>query len=233
MVIKYLSRIISIFFLMGSSYSYSGDDMHFFLPDFPPYTTIDAAGHNIGIGLDKVTPILDSIGVKYTIRIGSNHGRALAELRNGRSDGFFMASRNDERDKYAVFSESVMTNRWVWVVLKNKNGSSSPTIYSGYIVASLLNTNTNKWLEKSGFKMTRPAEKIESLIRRLDTQEIDAVLVAEKVFHHHFKGNPNYKTILQEEKKFGIYISKAFLKQHPLFMGKLNGAIRARYTEEH
>ena len=207
--------------------------MHFFLPDFPPYTSVDTAGHNIGIGLNKVTPILDSIGVNYTIKIGSNHGRALAELRSGRSDGFFMASRNDERDKYAVFSESVMTNRWVWVVLKSKHDNTSPTIESGYIVASLLNTNTNRWLEKSGFKMTRPAEKIESLIRRLDTQEIDAVLVAEEVFHHHFKHNPNYKIILQEEKKFGLYISKTFLKQHPLFMDKLNNAIRASYLNKH
>ncbi|MEI8638636.1 transporter substrate-binding domain-containing protein [Vibrio coralliilyticus] len=102
--------------------------MHFFLPDFPPYTTIDEQGKPTGIGIDKVLPILSSIGVEYTVTVSSNHGRALSELRKQRSDGFFMASQNEERDKYAVFSEPVMSNRWVWIVRSEDVEKFAPMI---------------------------------------------------------------------------------------------------------
>ncbi|MEX0337037.1 substrate-binding periplasmic protein [Vibrio tubiashii] len=231
MISRTLYAWIFAWLCFGSSYVHAQYKMHFFCPDFPPYTTVDSSGSHAGIGLDKVKSILDSVGVDYTIEINSNHGRALAELKTGRSDGFFMASQNEERDKYAVFSESVMTNRWVWIVLTTHQGEFSSQPKSGYTVASLLNTNTNRWLTKTGFNLAHPAESITSLIGMLDKQEVNAVLVAEEVYNHRFKNNPRYKVILQEEKEFGVYISKSFLNRHPQFMEKLNKAIQASQTK--
>ena len=217
--------IVLLFTVGKSSAAYN---MHFFLPDFPPYTVVDEQGNFSGIGLDEVKPILDSMGVKYTIQIGSKHGRALSELRGGRSDGFFMASQNEQRDEYAVFSESVMINRWVWVVLRKNSPNFHASAKGNYTMASLLNANTNYWLEHSGYQTVRPAMNINALVEKLDSGEVDAILVAEEVFNSEFVNDARYKVSLHSEREFGIYISKAFLKDNPDFMEKLNSAIRER-----
>jgi len=218
--------LIAVLLIFGkSSAAYN---MYFFLPDFPPYTTVDEQGNYIGIGLDEVKPILESVGVRYTIQIGSNHGRALSELRHGRSDGFFMASQNKQRDEYAVFSESVMINRWVWVVLKENWPNFHASAKDNYIMASLLNANTNYWLEHSGYQTVRPAMNITALVGKLNSGKVDAILVAEEVFNSEFANDARYKVSLHSEREFGIYISKAFLKDNPDFMKKLNSAIRER-----
>lgn len=204
-------------------------DMHFFLPDFPPYTTIDEQGKPTGIGIDKVLPILSSIGVEYSVTVSSNHGRALSELRKHRSDGFFMASRNEERDKYAVFSEPVMINRWVWVIRNDDIKGFDPHsehFKSSAKVTSLLNANTSYWLKKQGYQVVPPASHISGLIEKLDNKEIDAFLVAEVVFLHDVSSLKGYGIVLEEEKAFGLYISKSFLKKHPEFMERLNVAIK-------
>jgi len=225
-IFRLFYRCLIVFLCLGSGQSYAKYEMHFFCPDFPPYTTVDSTGRNVGTGLDKIKPVLDSMGVTYTIEIGSNHGRALAELKSGRSDGFFMASQNKERDKYAVFSESVMINRWVWIVLSDQSNTFSSTPKPGYLVASLLNTNTERWLTSSGFTLGHSADNIESLIAMLDSRQVNAVLVAEEVYNVRYKDHPNYKVILQEEKEFGVYVSRIFLRRHPQFMEEFNRTIR-------
>lgn len=224
---KFIYVYLILVFLLPSAKSFAQYQMHFFLPDFPPYTTIDTDGNPRGIGLDKMKQVLDSMEIEYTIQVGSNHGRALSELKVGRSDGFFMASKNEQRDRYAVFSESVMVNRWVWVVLKHNKDSFNPSPEAGYEIESLLNTNTHYWLKKSGYAAAKPAYDITSLVEKLDTQEADAILVAEEVFNSRFGQDERYQVILQQEKKFGAYISKAFLSQNPTFMTELNQAILA------
>ncbi|NRB69011.1 MAG: transporter substrate-binding domain-containing protein [Vibrio sp.] len=209
--------------------AYAAYNMHFFLPDFPPYTTIDELGEPAGIGIDKVLPILSSIGVEYTMTVSSNHGRALSELRKQRSDGFFMASQNEERDEYAVFSAPVMSNRWVWIVRSEdveQFAPHDPVFKSQAKVTSLLNTNTAFWLKNQGYQIASPATHIYGLIEKLDLKVVDAVLVAESVFMHNYTNLSGYGVILEEEKEFGLYISKHFLAQHPEFMERLNEAIQ-------
>ncbi len=225
---RHLYRALLICLCASVSYAHAQYEMHFFCPDFPPYTTIDSDGNQSGIGLDRMKPILEVLGVDYSISIGSNHGRALAELKNGRSDGFFMASRNDERDKYAVFSESIMTNRWVWVRLAGSGAELLSVAKPGEKVASLLNANTNRWLMKSGYDPVHPAENIRQLVGMLDSQQVSAVLVAEEVFKAAYPNDTRYQITLQVEKEFGVYISKTFLESHPQFMDELNAAIRAQ-----
>ncbi|CAK4068255.1 substrate-binding periplasmic protein [Vibrio sp. 16] len=225
MFAKLFRRYLATILFLSSPLVYGQDEIRFFLPDFPPYTTMDQDGQLVGIGIDKVTAILDTMGVKYSIRLGSNHGRALAELRRGRSDGFFMASKNAERDEHAVFSLPLMINRWVWVMLTGSEHDFSASPDSAFRVASLLNTNTDKWLKTSGYNRIDPADNIVSLIAKLDDGAVDAVFVAEEVFNHHFEDNPSYDVILQAEKAFGIYISNEYLDRHPTFMDELNTTI--------
>ncbi|KOO13814.1 hypothetical protein AKJ18_16175 [Vibrio xuii] len=220
--------------LLVSLKSYSFEDMHFFVPDFPPYTQLDSDASPSGIGTDAVKQVLDSMGVRYTITISSNHGRALQEVRKQQSDGFFMASQNSERDNYAEFSEPLMFNRWVWVVGKESARNFSPNdamFKKQSTVASLLNTNTHRWLKVNGYPSIYAATSVSELKEKLDSGAITAILIAEMTFLATVSEVVDYEIVLEQEKEFGLYISKHFLSNNPGFMSKLNQAIRAYRTD--
>ena len=210
--------------------AYAFEDMRFFVPEFPPYTQIDSDGVPSGIGTEAVKQVLDSMGVGYTINVSSNHGRALQELRKQHSDGFFMASQNSERDVYAEFSEPLMINRWVWVVRQGSASNFNPydaTFKKQSTVASLLNTNTHHWLKSNDYLSVFAATSVNELQEKLDTGAVTAILIAELTFLDTVNDTRDYKIILEQEKEFGLYISKYFLSNNPGFMPKLNEAIRA------
>lgn len=220
--------------LLISLKSYSFEDMHFFVPDFPPYTQLNSEGVPEGIGTDAVKQVLDSIGVGYTITVSSNHGRALQELKKQHSDGFFMASQNSERDTYAVFSEPLMFNRWVWVIRKDNAHSFKPSdieFKRNSTVASLLNTNTHYWLRENDYPSIYSATSVDDLVDKLDSGAIHAILIAEMTFQNTAGRTHDYQIVLEEEKNFGLYISKSYLKNNPEFMSKLNQAIKT-YTAQ-
>jgi len=224
----------SRFFLLAATMlislkSYSYDDMHFIVPVFPPYTQLDSDGLPSGIGTDAVKQVLNSMGVRYTITISSNHGRALQEVRKQHSDGFFMASQNWERDAYAEFSEPLMFNRWVWVVLQENIDNfipNNPKFKNNATVASLVNTNTHRWLKVSGYPSIYAATSVDELKEKLDSGTVAAILIAEMTFLDTVNEVIDYGIVLEQEKEFGIYISKHFLSKNPGFMPKLNDAIR-------
>ena len=220
--------------LLISFKSYSLEDMYFSVPVFPPYTQLDSDALPSGIGTDAVKQVLDSMGVNYTITISSNHGRALQEVRKQHSDGFFMASQNSERDKYAEFSEPLMSNRWVWVIRQENAHNFNPSdqlFKNQSTVASLLNTNTHHWLKVSGYTSVYVATSVRGLKDKLDSGAITAILIAEMTFLDTVSEIRDYEIILEEEKEFGLYISKHFLSDNPDFMFKLNKAIRT-YREQ-
>ncbi|WP_253820793.1 transporter substrate-binding domain-containing protein [Vibrio sp. 99-70-13A1] len=214
--------------LLVSLKSYSFEDMHFIVPVFPPYTQLDSQGFPSGIGTDAVKQVLDSMGVSYTISVSSNHGRALQEVRKLNSDGFFMASQNSERDTYAQFSDPLMSNRWVWVVRKENAHNFSPdnSIFRDRsTVATLLNTNTHHWLKVIGYSSIYVAASVDGLKDKLDSGTISAILIAEMTFLDAVSDIEDYEIVTEQEKEFGLYISKYFLRKNPGFMSKLNQAI--------
>lgn len=220
--------------LLISFKSYSFDDMHFYVPDFPPYTQLDSEGSPSGIGTDAVKQVLYAMDVSYTITVSSNHGRALQEVRKQQSDGFFMASQNSERDTYAEFSEPLMSNRWVWIIRQENGRNFTPydsTFKKQSTVASLLNTNTHRWLKVNGYPSIHAATSVTELKDKLDSGAVTAILIAEMTFLDTVSETDDYEIILEQEKAFGMYISKHFLSNNPGFMSKLNQAIRV-YREQ-
>ena len=48
----------------------------------------------------------------------ANYGVALEQLRNGKIDGFFLATQNRYRDRVAKKSDSVLITNWSWFYIK-------------------------------------------------------------------------------------------------------------------
>ncbi|MFO6424326.1 substrate-binding periplasmic protein [Motilimonas sp. KMU-193] len=201
------------------------------VPQFPPYTSFEN-GQFSGIGVELVSQAFTQLDQPYQLISVPNYARALAELRRGRIDGFFLASENEQRNRLAVFSEPLMVNRWLWFMRHDDlRDPASESFKQQAQVASLLGSNTSVWLFANDYKVLTKAVDIDELPPLLLTlKRIDAVFLAEKVFKQELLlqgfADADYRQVEQSSKPFGIYISKSYLAHRPDFMAKLNEAIK-------
>ncbi|WP_159083978.1 substrate-binding periplasmic protein [Saccharobesus litoralis] len=198
-------------------------------PHFPPYT-YQYSGQSQGIGIELVSQALDKAGLPYEITATTDYGRALYSVKAQRADGFFLASQNNERDRFAVFSQPLVVNRWCWFLLKNADLKPNDAEFKSQAkIGTYLNTNTHKWLLKNQYKVAASPSSIDSLLLMLNKKRIHAILLAEVVFENAALAQgvdlTNYLKIVEVEKPFGLYISKQYLSRHPDVMQSINDAI--------
>ncbi|MCK6263671.1 hypothetical protein KP803_10340 [Vibrio sp. ZSDE26] len=74
-MLERLGTIIGVIAVLLFSFPVSAQyKMHFFVPDFPPYTTVDLKGSPVGIGIEKMGKVLASLDVEYSIEVGQITG---------------------------------------------------------------------------------------------------------------------------------------------------------------
>lgn len=225
-----LTFIVSLIIFAWIDLGYSQNILRLAIPDFPPYT-FKKDGKTQGSGVEKVDKIMKEAGIQYTVEYRENYARVFEETKSGLADGFFLASQNAERDKIAVFSNPVFINRWCWFYPIDSTliNPKEVNFKNKAKVGTYLNSNTHQWLIKNGYKVTGSPSNIESLIKMLKADRINVVFLAESVFLDAIskigEKPERYKKIIQDEKPFGIYISKEYLKKNPDVMNKVNIAI--------
>ncbi|QBC42623.1 substrate-binding periplasmic protein [Iodobacter fluviatilis] len=223
--------IISILaFIIQVDSSFAQNKIIFNVPIFPPYM-LENDGKISGIGVELVEKIMKEAGVQYVLKIVPSYARALEDVKDNKSDGFFLASQSAERDKFAVFSNTIMINRWCWFYPAGSTLNPKDIKFKSEAkVGTYLNSNTHKWLLENGYIVTGSPQKIDSLLKMLNVNNINVVFLAELVFIdsiHKMGGNPDsYIKVIQEEKPFGIYISKEYLSKNKGVMEKINAAIK-------
>ena len=221
--------VVAVFFSILISFQISfAQEIKLSFPDFSPWT-YEEKGTFAGIGVEKVSLILNAMGVKYSFHPAPNYGKTLRELKVGKVDGFFLASENNERNQVALFSKPVAVNQWSWFFPKDSRLDPKSDVFKNTItVGTHLNANTHKWLLKKGYKAGPVYNKEVLPSMLLKSRRIDAVFLSSQVFHHDaapaFTKN-DYKEIVESKRNFGIYISKKYLKRYPDFMLLLNAEI--------
>ncbi len=235
-MLKKLVWVTALLILVGSGCVSAQSKIEFHVPVFPPYT-FEKDGKIQGIGVERVSQILDDAGLEYTLKLVSNYGRCVADVRGGLADGFFLASQNAERDKIAVFSNTVMINRWCWFLPTDSTlNPTGPDFKSQARVGTYLNTNTEKWLRKNKYHVAGNPSQIDALIKMLKNNRINCIFLAEHVFYdalNQLGGKADdYRKIIEAAKPFGIYISKTYLSENPGVIEKINAAITKIADEE-
>lgn len=228
-MLRSILYIITVCLAAFPTHLLAADQLRLIIPDFKPYTYFEE-GEFKGIGVDKVTSILEALELPYSLAIAPNYGRAVEELKQGRVDGLFLASENEERNAVAIFSQPVMINRWSWFTHKeNPLSPNDPTFKQQATVATHLNTNTHKWLVKNDYRVTFTPNDLHSLPKTLFNKRVGAVFLAESVFFDSCEAQGIEESFFDQHieisKPFGIYITKQYAESHPDFMSKLNQAI--------
>ncbi len=224
-----------VLLLLGTAMGLGQYQMTFHIPDFPPYTYLES-GVLKGIAIEMVSAVLEKVGISYNLVLVPNFGRALEDLIQSASDGFFLASQNAARDKVAVFSRAVTLNNWSWFVLADSDlNPKSPDFIKEARTGSMINTNTHTWLTDNGYQVSGTPTDANTLIRMLKANRINSIFLSEAVFYEavDLAGEPRnaYKSTVQIATPFGIYIAKAYLDKNPSVMSQINEAILTLYGE--
>jgi polar amino acid transport system substrate-binding protein len=197
--------------------------------DLPPLGYYDNNGNYDGIAVKVVRYALDRMKVDYEILVYP-WARAQNEVKNNKADGFFAGSRNAERDSYAVMSEIIADQNWVWYQLKdNPMNPKDPAFKKKATVGSYLGANMLDWLIENKYRVRAKPKNTELLIKMLLAKRVDAVLANNLVAGEIIKRDglsDRLKTTIEKEKPLGVYFSKKFIRNNPGFLQKFNGYIK-------
>ena len=174
--------------------------------------------------------VLKEMGVDCHITIYP-WARAQQMVKDGHADAFYAASRNSERDAYAVLSDPIAPQTWFWYTRKtSKVSPSDPGFAEKAQVGALLGSNMLHYLERNRFRIKGTPYDMDSLVRMLDQNMLDAVLVSGESMQAYLSerhgGKDQYRKAAVLENPLGIYFSKKFLAENPWFLGEFNRVLR-------
>ena len=161
--------------------------------------------------------------------------RAQHGTKNGVYDGFFLASQNEIRDKYAVLSDGFYNIDWFYVVKKNNQIPFTDPKFYQQIFSAVLGTNRLMWLKKELVKKGSTQKivvKLSSIevLKLLDMGRIAVDLDNNVNLDNSFKATgldpSNFNYFIVKTYPVGAYFSKELLKREPGFLEKFNEAVK-------
>jgi len=232
-LIKINHRLLTLFSILcfATATSYSAESINtplkFVVPDFPPYT-YQKNGQLVGLGIDKIKKVMALSQINYTVEMVRDYKVAMLLIKTGKADGMFLASENNERNNIATFSHPVMINRWCWFFKANATlKPHSIKFKRNAKIGTILNTNTQKWLQKNGYSVIGKPDNARALNKMLSTNRINAAFLSEAVFVAILSEEQYdlYHKMNEVEKPFGIYISNKYINNHPNIINQVNRSI--------
>ena len=198
------------------------------IPEYLPYTSM-VGGTPHGIGVDRVVPLLASLGLTCQIT-GGTFEQALQATKAGEADGFFMVTKNKERDQAAVFFAPIFYNNWTWYFsADSKLDPKDPNFSNSVIVGAISGSAPAGWLSQHDFhtKLTTGIDELPALLA--GHKGISAILATDLVVNEAIKksGIPadKFRAVLAERKPFGLYLSKNWVNKNPELAANLTAAI--------
>jgi ABC-type amino acid transport substrate-binding protein len=221
----FLSIVCSVILFTTNAHSF--EPITLGIPHFKPYTYTE--GHQPkGIAVTKVERVFERIPVTLNIKSYLNYSLLLKALKRGDIDGFFLATKNNERSRHAIFSKPIEYNNWAWFTLHNSlNTPNNDDFKYRSIIGTIGKTNTFRWLSRNGYQVQ--SFKAAELLTALIDKKIHAVFLAQKVFEYTYTqagmSSLAFKKHIEMKRAFGIYISKQYIRDNDNFMSVLNTAI--------
>jgi polar amino acid transport system substrate-binding protein len=217
----------ALFFLFSFP-AFSADKIMFVVDDRPPFHSEDGKGNIVGVSVNVVRCIMEKMNRQYELKV-EPWARAQASVEKGKADGMFSASKNDERDQYAVLSNPICDQYWNWYVLKDSNADpNSPDFKSKAKVGSWFGSNSLDWLLKNGYNAPATPRGADQLVDQLLMGRVDAVFGSNVTIEEAIKAksvSDKIKTIQGLSKPMGVYFSKKFLEREPKFLEEFNSHV--------
>lgn len=192
----------------------------------PPYNMEDAKGRQSGLALETVVCALKHMQYPYSIQF-LPWLRAQNMVKNGQADGFFPASQNAERDRFAILSETVAPQQWRWYLPADSTvDPTSADFRSQSTVGAYLGSNMQSWLKQTGYSIYAVPYTHDQLLRVLLAGRVQAVLASDLAMQEAIAkagAEQRVRSVLQQDKPMGVYFSLQFLAgASPDFLPRFN-----------
>lgn len=183
-----------------------------------------------GSNIEKMKCVMGVMDQPYQLTM-TKWDRAQLEVEAGSQDGFFLASHNSKRDRYAEYSTPLDEQDWSWFFLSNSGvAEMEDTFFKSQIeVAAMFGSNKWLWLHKKGYRVSKKPRTAKALIKLMLNEEVGAILGNEKVINEAINdmGLSHREISIRrvKSKPLGVYFSRAFTKKYPHFLNKFNDAV--------
>lgn len=193
--------------------------------EWAPYQT-EAGGRQSSIAVEALRCILDRLGARYRI-VFLPWRRAQEDVRAGRADAFFAASRSAERDEYAVFSLPIAPQVWTWYFPRGASPQpGDPGFKAAAVVGTTAGSNIASWLARDGYRVEDDIRTLEQLVAMLRARRVDAVLANALTFEEAVRAlgqSPGtFESRAERSEPLGVYFGRHFLARNPGFLEGFN-----------
>jgi len=203
---------------------------------FPPYQ-VQEDDLLRGSSVEALECIFNAMQQPFEIRV-MPWERAIHEVSQTRSDGFFSASKMRRASDFAVLSAPLALEKWYWYsnsdVRPRRNSTDQE---QGLRIGAVRGSNQVAWLQENGYRIEQQISSTEQLLKLLQRGRIDAFLADQRTLrteltrlplglrpaHEHF----------QQYANLGVYFSSRLIAEEPDFLGRFNREIFHCLPERH
>ncbi|MEJ2792410.1 transporter substrate-binding domain-containing protein [Iodobacter sp. LRB] len=194
----------------------------------PPYSNQQADGRQSGLALETVRCVMNKLQRPVEIKfLPWKRAQNLVEL--GEADGFFSASQNSERDRFATLSQAIAPQQWRWYFrTENTAKPLSEEFRLSATVGAYFGSNMLTWLKASGYRIYATPPAHDQLLKMLLAGRVAAVLASDLAMNeaiHAEHAENKIRSELQEDKPLGVYFGHRFLKEDPEFLARFNAEL--------
>lgn len=170
--------------------------------------------------------MLDRLGLRYRI-VFLPWRRAQEDVRAGRADAFFAASRSAERDEYAVFSLPIAPQVWTWYFPRGAPlRPDDPAFKTTARIGATSGSNMAAWLARDGYRVEDDVRSMEQLVAMLRARRVDAVLANAITFEEAMRAlgqSPEtFESRAERSEPLGVYFGRHLLARQPGFLEAFN-----------
>ncbi len=152
--------------------------------------------------------------------------RAEKQLSSNKVFGVVTTIPFKEIEENTVLSAPLVLEKWSWYF--KATDLLSPTIDQHLLnVGAINSSNQAIWLQSQGYKNLTLVDSYEQLLKLLEKQRIDVFIADQVPLQNALKKTTDIKV----KSKFlnyipkGVYFSRAYVKDHPNFMGRFNHSV--------
>lgn len=166
--------------------------------------------------------------------------RAQFKTRDGQYDGFFMASKNETRDSYAVFSYPFITIEWLYIMRKEDKTTPIDAKFNELIFAANQGSARYAWLANKfkaheisnlAYSTHDPALTLKLLLKGRYDVALENRANFNKTLLDSSMREADFNVFVAQEKQLGIYFSSSFIQNHPKFLTLYNSSMKHCLTK--
>lgn len=197
----------------------------------PPYQELQN-GMLSGYSISVLNCAFEHIGVGYGLAIAPRQ-RNREMVRSGRADGFFLARISDFMDEYAVASNPLALEKWVWVSPLDQAGDTrdrrAPKPGEFKTIGAILGSNEAEWLAEEGYQDIMRVPSIASLVSQVAAGRVEYALVDKHSFEiaraDQSLGADRFLVQFERYAPLVVYFSKRYIEIYPDMIANLNNVL--------